>query len=324
MNSLLQAALHYAALGFSVVPVRENKKATLRWKVFQRVPMRPGQIIRHFQQPDVYGVALICGEVSQNLEVIDIDVKYDLTGQLYQHLQHRIDEQLPGIMARVGIGVTGSHGFHLYYRCSDIGGNTELAKRATTPAERAIYPDEPCKVLIETRGRAGYIIAEPTPGYALVQGSYAAIPAITRVERAVLHSIARGFNSYMTPVETPRMPFWMPRSMDNPLDAFDADPDRRNVLVAILEKHHWTIVRTTAIQTFVRRPGKTLHDTSGDYHHQLNLLTLFSPNTPFTAGKGYRPSAVYAILECNADFSLAAKRLVEAGYGKAYRLRHFL
>jgi hypothetical protein len=33
---------------------------------------------------EVKGIAIICGQVSNNVAVIDIDLKYDLTGILYE------------------------------------------------------------------------------------------------------------------------------------------------------------------------------------------------------------------------------------------------
>ena len=75
------------------------------------------------------------------------------------------------------------------------------------------------------------------------------------------------------------------------------------------------VMRETPDKTVFRRPGLTDHDTSGDFHHRLNLFTVFTTSTDFIANKGYNPSAVYAILECNGDFSLAAKKLLQEGFG---------
>jgi hypothetical protein len=48
----------------------------------------------------------------------------------------------------------------------------------------------------------------------------------------------------------------------------------------------------------------------------MGLFSVFSTNTPFKVGKGYRPASVYAILECNGDLKAAARKLLDEGYGE--------
>jgi hypothetical protein len=51
--------------------------------------------------------------------------------------------------------------------------------------------------LIETRGEGGQFLAEPSPGYKLIQGSFADIPEITAKERNTLIDTARSLNEWV-------------------------------------------------------------------------------------------------------------------------------
>src|SRR5690606_34767582 len=63
------------------------------------------------------------------------------------------------------------------------------------------------------------------------------------------------------------------------------------------------------------RPGQTTADTSGNFDRDKNWFSVFSTSTEFEPMKAYQPYAVFAILECNGDYSAAAKKLIDLGYG---------
>src|SRR5258708_2168516 len=319
MNTLIQAALDYHALGFSVVAVRQDKRAVGNWKTYQVLPMTPTQIPYRFNYRHAAGIAIICGKVSGNLEGIDMDSKYDLTGTLFYRFMEKVRYRLPGVARKLVIARTRNNGYHFFFRCSTIGRNTPLARRATTQTERQQKPGELVKVLIEMRAEAGYLIVEPTPGYHFIQGSLHSVPHITSSERTILLEIARGFDEYILPVLKPRYTLLSSHPEHGPLSSYDEDPDRRENLIALLEKHGWITLPTKGVKTYFRRPGQTAHYASGDYNQDLNLFGVFSTSTIFRPEKGYRPSAVYALLECQGNFGEAAKRLLEAGFGTPYR-----
>ena len=100
-----------------------------------------------------------------------------------------------------------------------------------------------------------------------------------------------------------------------------SDYDQRGDVLQLLKRHGWKIVKSTVEKTYLQRPGDTEHFTSGDYNHKLGLFGVFSTSTEFEVGKGYRPYAVYTILECEGNFRLAAKRLLKEGYGIPYKDR---
>jgi hypothetical protein len=65
------------------------------------------------------------------------------------------------------------------------------------------------------------------------------------------------------------------------------------------------------IRLVFKRPGNTESKTSGDYSHEHNLFTVFTTSSIFEPLKGYRPAAVYTMLEHKGDFKAAAKALFE-------------
>ncbi len=74
-NSTLpaRAAYIYRQLGFSVIPCIGKQPNGIRWNDFQRWKPSIGQIVTWERQGRFQNVGLICGPVSSNLVVIDLD-----------------------------------------------------------------------------------------------------------------------------------------------------------------------------------------------------------------------------------------------------------
>ena len=147
-----------------------------------------------------HSVGLVCGKLSGNVEAIDFDLKYDLTGDLIHRYNKAVNDQSKGLLKKVTIQRTKSGGYHYVYRCTKIEGNQKLAQRNGN--EEELKNGEKVKVLIETRGEGGQIAVYPSPGYEMIQGSWLTIPSITEDERDILIETARTFNEYMEEVKT--------------------------------------------------------------------------------------------------------------------------
>lgn len=319
MISLLEYAMQYKHAGFSVIAVKENKKSLYRWRKYQYILIGEEELVKQFSDPYAKGIAIICGKISGNLETIDMDCKYDLTNCLFQQFIQSVNEKCPKLVARLVIAATRNDGYHLFYRCREIGKSIELAKRYCTDFEINNNPDEKVKVLIEMRANGGYVIVYPTDGYQFIQHDLTNVPLIEPEERQILLNIARLFDECQ--IVEPTISNSYPAYANNdPYSPFEDYNNRGNV-VDLLQNHGWKVVRHTPVKTYFQRPGNTDHETSGDYNHELGLFGVFSTSTEFKKGKGYKPSAVYAILECDGNFKLAAKRLLAEGYGVAYKER---
>lgn len=283
-----------------------------------------------------YGIGIVCGKLSGGVEVIDVDLKYDLTGKLfdrYKKLVHEIDDT---ILPKLVVQKTQSGGYHLIYRCSIIAGNVKLANRQTTDAEkdytyRETYeaelrknPDDErakqiaekskkedkVRVLFETRGEGGYIMCFPSKGYELIHGDFYGIKEITIEQREILHGIARQFNEVVEEFVVPKFK----KEKTKGLSSFD-DYNERGDIVGLLEHNGWKIVGQKGAKTVFLRPGQTTSSSSGNYDHEKGWFSVFTTSTSFDPMKAYLPYAVFAILECNSDYSEASKKLYELGFG---------
>jgi hypothetical protein len=334
--SIISTAKNNLRAGLSVIPTQEGKRPALSsWNRYKDKLMTEEEVDRLFTPKDVIGLGIICGAISGGLEVIDVDCKYDITGTLWDELSKLIQDNLPELYSSLVIAKTVKGGYHIYYRCSSIAGSLKLSNRLTTDQEREqTYQREitkgateleaktqkdkdRVKVLVETRGEGGYVIAPPTPGYTYIQGSPQDIPSISPQDREILFSISRSFNELPEPVITPKQTFTANYSPSG-LSPWE-DYNQRGDLIGLLVSNGWRVVNETKQRINLLRPGQTDSKTSGNYHTELRVLRVFSTSTDFNPDKGYSPSQVFTLLECNGDNKLAYRRLLELGYGEPYK-----
>lgn len=308
---LLEQAKKYAKHKYSIIATDAHKRPIGLWKEYQSEIASEDKINGMFSNSRVSGIAVICGKVSSCLEVIDVDSKHDITGQLWQDYIQAITDANIELAQKLLIAKTINGGYHIYYRCETIEGNKKLASRETTAEERENNPHEKVLVLIETRGEGGYVIAAPSAGYEFIQNKPTQCPVISIEERDILLETARSFNQWHEKPIThqPTEP------KQYSLSPFDDYNDRCDI-VALLEKHGWTVVKETNERIVFKRPGNTKSKTSGDFLKAKKWFSVFTTSSQFEPNRAYLPYAVYAVLECNSDFSKASKQLLSDGYGR--------
>ena len=82
--SLTDKAKEYLEYELSVIPTKEDKLPALpSWKPYQSQRMNKDQVGGFFTGANIKGLGIICGAISGNLEVIDVDTKHDTTCLLY-------------------------------------------------------------------------------------------------------------------------------------------------------------------------------------------------------------------------------------------------
>ena len=315
--------------GLKFIPINGKKIPTVKeWQVSEK----------EHDLTNCVGVGIVCGKLSGYLEAIDIDSKYDLTGKLfenYKRLVHEFDKEL---LSRLVVQKTRNGGYHFLYRCSVIAGNVKLANRPTTDEEKLqtyneeykaaliknpddakakqiadkVSKSDKVRVLIETRGEGGYIACYPTEGYELIHGDFYGVKEITPEQRDLLHGIARQFNQVYEEVIVPKKST-LPKI--NGLSSFD-DYNNRGDVVALLQEHGWKIVTQKGNKTVFLRPGQTSSQSSGNYDHEKNWFSVFTTSTEFEPQHAYLPYAVFAVLECNKNYSEASKKLYDLGFGE--------
>lgn len=134
--NLLQDALQYAKLGYSIVPVTPGEKAPplVDWQAYQDTPANATQIRAWWNKTPTANIAIVTGRIS-GLTVIDLD---GAKGR--ESFRTSLDNQLPSTLVH-----RTPRGAHMLFRyCEDL--------KQTT----AILPG------VDVRNDGGYIIAPPS------------------------------------------------------------------------------------------------------------------------------------------------------------------
>jgi Bifunctional DNA primase/polymerase, N-terminal len=306
-----EIALQYHSFGLSVIPTKSDKRPIGAWKASQTARIEPDD--RFNNAPNI---AIIGGKVSGNLECIDVDLKYDLTGTLMARYKAAISACDESLLKKLVVEKTPSAGYHFIYRVEEscnIDGNKKLAQRPATEEEKLKEPNVKCFVLLETRGEGGYFLCAPSPDYSLIQHDFSTLPILTSIERSVLLDCALSLNEYFEePLPLPTKNIPVGEDGITPLD----DYNKRGDVLAFLISKDWKLVDENSKNWNLLRPGQTTSATSAGLRKSDNVFHCFSTSTPFDTTKGYSPAGVYAVLQHNGDFSAAARDLFSQGYGK--------
>ena len=340
MTTVSDAARQWQLDGVSVIPIRTDhtKRPIFKWAEYQTRPATLDEINTWWQNGHQYGLAVICGAVSGNLEMTEIEGRAVTKGQ--------IDE----IVARVELGapdlwdlLTGpdgyfeqspSGGLHLLYRIGDgdVPGNTKIATRPDETQPHGVL------CLAETRGEGGYVIVAPTSGlshpsgrpWELLGGIPGRVPVISWAQREVLHEAIRmvlheeapkaEIVRYDRPSEAPPLPMNPPgqglSSGVSPGDDFTArtdwaDPDLLGGLGWHLSTQRGTYREWT-------RAGKNPRDgisaTTG-LDSGVDRLWVFSTSTEFPTEESITKFRAYSIIHHGGDNSAAASALRRRGFG---------
>lgn len=314
--------------GLQFIPVNEKKQPIVKnWQT----------TVVKYDLSNCHSVGLVCGEPSGNVEVIDFDLKYDITGKIYNQYKQIVHSYDPNILPKLVVQKTRNGGFHFIYKCQKIEGNQKLANRPTTVEEKQqTYDDtyrakslegksdeeakkfakkasdnDKVRVLIESRGLGGQVVIAPSAGYEFIYGDLCSISEISPEERDTLFNVARQFNQVFEEVRESKGVISKKRNGVSPFEDYDERAD----VVGLLESNGWKFVKRHGNKSLMLRPGNSSAKTSGNFDHDKKWFSVFTTSTEFEPQKAYRPYAVFAILECNGDFSLAAKKLYEMGYG---------
>lgn len=309
--SLLSLALDYHAAGFNVLPIRTDgsKAPTIKeWAPFIERIQTDSEIQKLFHYSK--GIGILGGRASGGLEIIDFD-----DADKFEPWCELVEQLSPALVARLPVVKT-PNGYHVYIRSPQPEGNLKLARRS--------LPEKKLKVLIETRGHGGYVLA---PGcdpachpsgrtYDEYRGpSIFAIPLLTDKERKLLMDAARSFDEMESTQESPRPHGIAPSGEGRPGDDFESKAS----WTEILQPHGWTLMhtlRTTGVQ-YWRRPDKK-EGISATTGHTGDKLFVFSSNAaPFESGTAFSKFRAFALLNFDGNWGRAAADLKRRGFGGA-------
>jgi hypothetical protein len=289
----------YINAELSIIPCKEDKKPLGQWKEFQSRVISLEEAKTAFFQAKKIG--LVCGAVSGNLECIDVDLKYDNTGDLYQRLCAVVPADILSLFV---IQTTVSGGYHWWYKCDVIEGNLKLAT------------GDDNNVLIETRGEGGFAIVAPSAGYSVIQGSFSDIKTITPQQRETVLNICKSFDlRKQTATILKPKPTAAPTDTDTvtPWDDFNNQHSPLDVLTG----YGWTVIKQTHAHIEVGRPNDSEKKKSGIVTD--NVAYIHSTSTPLPTDTKLTPFAIYAWYEHGGDIKKAAADLNKKGYGTAIK-----
>ncbi|ADB58659.1 bifunctional DNA primase/polymerase [Archaeoglobus profundus] len=165
MADLFEWAKHYLEQGFSVIPViivppsennpKGNKISAVEWKEFQQRRPTLEELEKWFKHPDFpalrkgnkLGLAIVTGEISGNLTVVDFDSREVMSEVLAELADKHPD--LYGKILDTWIVETGK-GFHYYLKVKNPDPNKFTNRIGIRPG-------------VDIRANGGYVVAPPSP-----------------------------------------------------------------------------------------------------------------------------------------------------------------
>ena len=290
MKTLLDIAKEYYESGLNVLPASKKQKRPLcKWREF--TTSRP-DFSKVFSESTTFdALAVVCGQTSGGLEVVDFDQK----GALFQAFKDKVGDALDGCV----IESTQSGGFHVAYKTPAPGRNVKLANTESGCA-------------IETRGEGGICIISPTNGYDLRSGSWVSLPTISKGQREFFIESARSLDQ--TKSEEERAPTASRLSSstlargddrESVADYLRKSDDWRRALL----RAGWTFIREDAKNEYWARPDQPVAGkTGGCYSKEEGYFHVFSSNAaPLEVDRTYSPLQLIAALEHRGDLSEASR-----------------
>jgi hypothetical protein len=321
-NIHLDVALKALELGLSPLPPAEDgSKEPLghlaRWKRFQTEPATRHQVFKWYEHGRT-GNGLATGY--GNLECLEFDDR--ATYEAFKAAA--IAMGLADLVEQIEAGYleeTPGGGFHWFYRCEKISGNTKLAERPA-PTEQDPHHREP---LIETRGIGGFVVTAPSNGsvhpsgrpYVLLRGGLETIATITPDEREALWLLARTFDEVEP--EEPQDP----EPQTSPQDSSDRDRDgvqpgadfnAKAKWSDIVEPFGWKAVHTSGPVTYWRRPGDDKTEGWSATTGKTKGFRVFTTSTSLKTAS-YSRFGLYCALKHQGDWKACVKDLAAQGYG---------
>lgn len=293
-----------------------NVKSGTTWQQYQKRIVTKEELWHTMDKYNTTAVAMVGGAISGNLEIIDIDVKFNpgIDATLFSDISHFY----PALFAKLRIHRTPSGGYHLLYRVTGgvVPGNLKLAGRIKTDEEKQIdikngikKPQDTVNFL-ETRGEGGYALLPPSMGYTLHAG--ASIPVITWEERCSLISLCQSYTQVVKVEKAPVAP-----KQDNgyystnPFEDFNQSTAAEDVLV----NDGWAKFSENSTYIYFTRAGRS-SVISASFHKERRIFYIWTTSSDVQNQKWFNPATLLAQLKFNGDKSKLHHYLVGEGYGK--------
>jgi putative DNA primase/helicase len=314
--------------GFSVIPILPDgtKRPAVRWADHMTARMTPAEVEKWWAGGSDYGVAVVCGAISGNVEMLELEHAATDAESLFaiqQQCRLRAIEDVWDLLTASGYSEwTPSGGLHFLYRISDheVPGNQKVAR---TPGP-LINGSPMVNTLAETRGEGGYVIVAPTAGachpsgesWETVAGVQGKVPTITWAQRMAIHSAVHAALDQMPePVARVERPA-LPRSGElRPGDDFNERAEWEDILVP----QGWTIFSRRGATTYWTRPGKDRrdgHSATTGRSPTGDRMYVFSSSAGLPTEEPMSKLYVHAHYHHGGDMIGAVRSLAAQGYGE--------
>lgn len=285
--------------------IRKAKTPIGQWKSAMKTRFSLDHLAKTMHTANVkLGIAVVCGEISGNLEVIDIDVKH-WPGIDALYLQE-VKDIFPALFDRLRIGQSASGGKHIAYRCEEpIGeGGQKLACQIDPETKKAKEAG------IETRGEGSLCTWAPSPGYTIIQDR--PIPTISRAERDALIILARLFDQRVKKEYAPTQKSHESVYDENPFQHFNSSSEAEQILL----KYGWTVMENSKQFIYFSHPDKKTRGNSATFLKDKRLYRIWTTSTGLEPQTNYSPANILCQLEFGGDWKLTYRYLVDHGFGK--------
>lgn len=305
----------------SVVPIQANgtKRPTRDWSTLQHTPMSRSEVEWYWRSGEQCGVALICGKVSGNLELTELEEGASSPlafTRIKEECEKRNILDVWEMLQIKGYAEwTPSGGVHLLYRIADheVPGNTKLAATSSS------------KTLAETRGEGGYVIVAPTNGnchpsgeaWTTVAGRQGEVPIITWEQRCAIHAAITAAldESPPPPPVAPRREVVVRTGEDlRPGDVFNEQASWEDPWFT---NQGWQVSHRVLGETFWTRPGKDVrdgHSATTGYRGDTDSLYVWSTSAGLPTERPMSKFFVYSWYYHNNDMQAAARALRQQGF----------
>lgn len=336
-NELNPEVKKYLDAGFSFMPIkRDGSKAPLQsWKWLEKARPTYQQCMRWgFSKSNTkpYGLAIVGGHISGNLEIIDFD-KMDAFESFMDDIAGKKIEDVVLTLPFVKT----PRGVHIYMRlpenASVPGNDPTIARRAFQEVNTSTGEvRETVKAIIESRGEGGYVLSPFCPPdchplgliYQVISGDIFNTPVISvSAWKAIRRNCANLNEVAPDPIVCRPKPNTEFRTAEGHFSSVD-DYNIRGDFEYELELAGWKRVGIDGAMQRWCRPGKNrgISASSGPYDGRRHFYCWSSSAPPFSANHGYTPFGVYSILRHGNDGKSAAKSLKDDGFGsQTVRLR---
>ena len=336
--------------GCSVIPIKTDgtKSPSVAWKLYQKTAADSATVKNWFEQlwPHA-GVAVVCGQVSGNLEMLELEGRANSDENIARIeaacTELGIFNVWQYLTTQGYVELSPSGGLHIIYRVlgNPVPGNEKIATRPArddelNEQERQLREQNPhiriVRVLAETRGEGGYVIVAPTEGWCHPSGigwvnligTPGQLLGISWEHRCLLHKAIRSVLHEPDPQEQFEIQVVdrsaVERDPDAPLTPVEDFNSRASWHDSWFTEQGWRVHHQDGNEVFWTRPGKDWGDghsaSTGVRDGGQDCLYVWSTSTGLPVEVPLTKFMVFAHYKFEGKRSDAARYLRQSGYGK--------